>query len=539
MNLTVGDISGNSAKIVEWAHQAAAGGAEVLLTPELSLTSYPPEDLLLRPSFQRQAEIALFGLMRELAGLDLHVVVGHPAAREGELFNAASVLHRGALLGTYFKHDLPNRDVFDEARYFTPDNRPLVFEVRGIRFGLNICEDTWNAYSPEAAAAAGSQVLLVPNASPFHMGKDTIRQSMVARRVQETGMAIVYANLVGGQDELVFDGASFAMDNACKVAMRLPQFVEDLAFLDVRTRPCGAVELVCQEVQAQPLAQVAQVYEALKMGVRDYVNKNRFPGAIVGLSGGVDSALTLAVAVDALGAGRVRAVMMPSPYTADMSLEDSREMVKRLKIRYDEIPIQDCMNAFAAHLEPLYEGRPPDATEENLQARIRGTMLMALSNKTGSIVLTTGNKSEMATGYCTLYGDMAGGFAVLKDIFKVWVYRLCHYRNGLGAVIPQRILERPPSAELRPGQADSDSLPDYEVLDAILSRYMEKDESIEAILEEGFERDDVVCVVKLLQVNEYKRRQAPVGIRVTHRAFGRDWRYPITSRFNDLEGLQS
>lgn len=538
LNLTVGDLKGNCSKILESARQAASQNVRVLLTPELSITGYPPEDLLLRPSFQRQTDDAFAWLCGELASLDLYVVIGHPVRREGELFNAASVLHKGQLIGRYHKHDLPNREVFDEQRYFTPDNRPLVFDVDGIRFGVNICEDTWNRYAPEAAAAAGAQVLLVPNASPFHMGKQTIRQSVVSQRVRETGMAIVYANMLGGQDELVFDGASFAMDGKEQVAMRLPQFREALAMLDAVSTPGEPIVLEAHQPCAQELELTAQVYEALKMGVHDYVTKNRFPGAIIGLSGGVDSALTLAIAVDALGADKVRAVMMPSPYTADISLDDSRDMVKRLGIQYDEISILDCMRAFDGSLAPLFNGLAADTTEENLQARIRGTMLMAISNKTGRIVLTTGNKSEMATGYCTLYGDMAGGFAVIKDIFKTLVYQLCEYRNSLSEVIPTRIITRPPSAELRPDQVDQDSLPPYDVLDSILSRYMEKDESVENIIACGYKQEDVFKAVKLLRINEYKRRQAPVGIRVTHRAFGRDWRYPITSKFNDLEGFK-
>lgn len=536
LNLTVGDLKNNSAKILEVAHQSERNGAKILLTPELSLTSYPPEDLLLRPSFQHQSDLALLDLATALKNLNLHVVVGHPLQREGKLFNAASVLHQGKVVAVYCKHDLPNSEVFDEERYFTPDNRPAVFELEGIQFGLNICEDTWNAYAPEAAAGAGAKVLLVPNASPYHLGKHTIRQSVVAQRVKETGMAVVYANLVGGQDELVFDGASFAMDGKGKVALSMPQFKEHLGFLDAILKPGEPITLVNNEPLSPDLSIEAQVYEALTMGVRDYVNKNGFPSAIIGLSGGVDSALTLAVAADALGHERVRAVMMPSPYTADISLKDSREMIKRLGVQYDEISIENMMKDFNLALAPLFIGTRPDTTEENIQARIRGTLLMALSNKTGGIVLTTGNKSEMATGYCTLYGDMAGGFAVLKDIFKTMVYRLCHYRNGLGEVIPTRIITRPPSAELRPNQVDQDSLPPYEVLDAILAKYMEHNESVENIVSEGYKKEDVAKAVKLLRINEYKRRQAPVGIRVTHRAFGRDWRYPITSKFDDLEG---
>ena len=538
LNLTVGDLQGNCAKIIEYAQRAAKQGARIVLTPELSLTGYPPEDLLLRPSFQRQTEQALCTVLKALASLDVYVLVGHPVRREGELFNAASVLHKGQVLGMYYKHDLPNREVFDEQRYFTPDNRPFVFDVDGIRFGINICEDTWNRYAPDAAALAGAQVLLVPNASPYHISKNALRERVVSKRVAETGLAVVYANLVGGQDELVFDGASFALGCNQQVALRMPQFEESLALLDVLSCPGRVVELEPLQESKPALELTAQVYEALTLGVRDYVTKNRFPGAIIGLSGGVDSALTLAIAVDALGAGNVRAVMMPSPYTADISLADSREMAQRLGVQYDEIPIEQCMHAFERSLSGLFSGLPMDTTEENLQARIRGTLLMALSNKTGRIVLTTGNKSEMATGYCTLYGDMAGGFAVIKDIFKTLVYRLCEYRNGVSDVIPERIITRPPSAELRPDQVDQDSLPPYDVLDAILERYMERDESVENIVAAGFGPHDVVKAVKLLRVNEYKRRQAPVGIRVTHRAFGRDWRYPITSKFDDLEGIK-
>lgn len=537
LNLTVGDLQGNCSKIIAAARQANAQGARILLTPELSITGYPPEDLLLRPSFQRQTEVAYSNLLASLADLDLYTVVGHPAACEGVLFNAASVMYKGHVVGVYHKHDLPNREVFDEQRYFTPDNRPLVFEVDGIRFGVNICEDTWNAYAPGASAAAGAQVLLVPNASPYHMGKQTIRHNVVRQRIAETGLSIIYANLVGGQDELIFDGASFAMDAQQNPTLRLAQFQECVSCVDVLSTPGKPLALEAAQPIAQPMELHAEVYEALKLGVRDYVQKNRFPGAIIGLSGGVDSALTLAIAVDALGADKVRAVMMPSPYTADISLADSRDMAKRLGIVYDEIPIQACMQAFDGSLAPQFEGLSADTTEENIQARIRGTLLMALSNKTGSIVLTTGNKSEIATGYCTLYGDMAGGFAVIKDIFKTLVYALCNYRNSISEVIPQRILTRPPSAELRPDQLDQDSLPPYEVLDAILARYMEQDDSVENIVASGFSVQDVVKAVRLLRINEYKRRQAPVGIRVTHRAFGRDWRYPITSKFNDLEGL--
>ena len=528
INCTVGDLEGNARRILDMARQAAAAGADLVLTPELSLTGYPPEDLLLRRSFYAASDRALADLAARLLQFsDLRVVVGHPLEREGQRFNAASVLHGGLVAGTYCKHDLPNYDVFDERRYFTPDNRPLVIDVRGTRFGINICEDTWFPYAPECAASAGAEVLLVLNASPFHMGKQPQRYATMRANVSRFGMPLVYANLVGGQDELVFDGASFVLDAAGAPQTMAPQFVEHLLltdFVDGVPQP-GTVD--------DQGSDEAQVYAALKLGVRDYLGKNGFPGAIIGMSGGIDSALTLAVAVDALGADKVRAVMMPSQFTADISWLDSRDMVERLGVRYDELPIKPVFDGFLATLAREFRGLPWDATEENIQARIRGTLLMALSNKHGSIVLTTGNKSEMAVGYCTLYGDMAGGFAVIKDIRKTLVYRLAHYRNSLGAVIPERIITRAPSAELRPNQTDQDSLPEYDVLDAIIERYMEQGASLREIVDAGFNEADVRKVLRLIRLNEYKRRQAPVGIRVTNRGFGRDWRYPVTNRYRE------
>jgi NAD+ synthase (glutamine-hydrolysing) len=530
INCTVGDFAGNARRILAAAEAAAGAGAEVLLTPELSLSGYPPEDLLLRGAFYRAADAALLDLAGQLARFEgLHVVVGHPLAREGQRFNAASLLLRGLVAGTYCKHDLPNYDVFDEQRYFRPDNRPFVFELRGTRFGINICEDTWFSYAPQCAAAAGAQVLLVLNGSPFHLGKGAQRLEVLRQHVCRHGLAAVYANLVGGQDELVFDGASFILDRQGRLAAQAPGFVEHLLLADFE----DGVPLPGERAPALPLE--AQAYEALRLGVRDYVDKNGFPGAIIGLSGGVDSALTLAVAHDALGAQRVRTVMMPSQFTADISLTDARDMAARLGVRYDEIPITRAFDAFVQTLAPQFEGLAWDTTEENLQARARGTLLMALSNKTGSIVLTTGNKSEMAVGYCTLYGDMAGGFAVIKDLTKTLVYRLSRYRNGLSPVIPERILERAPSAELRANQTDQDTLPPYELLDAVIEQYMEQDASIAQIAAGGLDEAQVRRIVRLIRINEYKRRQAPVGIRVTHRAFGRDWRYPITNRFGDDE----
>jgi len=530
INCTVGDFAGNAQRIVSAAAAAAQAGAELLLTPELSISGYPPEDLLLRASFFQAADAALADLARSLAPFTgLRVVVGHPLAREGQRFNAASVLSRGVVIGTYCKHDLPNYDVFDEQRYFRPDNRPFVFEVRGTRFGINICEDTWFPYAPQCAAAAGAQVLLVPNGSPFHLDKQNQRLEVMRANVSQAGLALVYANLVGGQDELVFDGGSFALDAGGALVAMAPEFVEHLLFVDF-------IDGVPQPgACTAPAAIEAQAYEALKVGLRDYVDKNGFPGALIGLSGGVDSALTLALAHDALGPQRVRAVMMPSPFTADISLADAREMAARLGVRYDEIPINGPFEAFVAALAPQFAGLAWDTTEENIQARARGTLLMALSNKTGAIVLTTGNKSEMAVGYCTLYGDMAGGFAVIKDLTKTLVYRLSRYRNAISPVIPDRILDRPPSAELRANQTDQDSLPPYDLLDAVIEQYMEHDASLAQMVAEGYPEGEVRRIVRMIRMSEYKRRQAPVGIRVTHRAFGRDWRYPITNRFREDE----
>jgi NAD+ synthase (glutamine-hydrolysing) len=528
INSTVGDFAANREKIVEFSIRAAGQGADIVLTPELSLAGYPPEDLLLREAFYAKSAEAFDTLVQDLASLkDLHVVVGHPISESGKHYNAASVFTNGKVLGTYRKHDLPNYTVYDEKRYFSSADEALVFDVKGVKFGINICEDTWSPHAPARAKAAGAQVLLVPNGSPFHMKKQHLRYEVMRNNVAAHGLSMVYANLVGGQDELIFDGNSFVMDQAGEVRAQLRHCEEDLQIVefDGAVPRSGAI--------AKELSVEAQVYQALVLGVRDYIGKNGFPGAIIGLSGGVDSALTLAVAVDALGADKVRAVMMPSPYTAEISWLDSREMVDRIGVRYDEIPIVDCFAAFRNTLAGEFKGLPEDATEENIQARIRGTILMALSNKFGSIVLTTGNKSEMAVGYCTLYGDMAGGFAVIKDIAKTLVYRLCDYRNSVSDVIPKRILTRAPSAELRPDQTDQDSLPPYEVLDGIMQMYMEENRSIADILAAGYRKEDVDRVTRLIKINEYKRRQAPVGIRVTHRAFGRDWRYPITSKFRE------
>jgi len=556
MNATVGDLAGNVARIADFARRARGQGANLMVTPELALCGYPPEDLLLRADFLEACQHAMDDLAQRVR--DVTLVVGHPRIADGKCYNSASVVQSGKVVSTYDKQRLPNYTVFDEERYFDPGVASCVCAVNGVNFGVNICEDawgaegrmtarprdhgpgdriginicadSWNADAPRAAREAGATVLLVLNASPYHVGKQRVRQDVMRERVAETGLSVVYVNLVGGQDELVFDGGSFVLNREGILTHQLPSFDEAL----------GLVTLTDGEPQpgeiAPALSTEAEVYRALQLGVRDYVGKNGFPGVLLGLSGGIDSALTLAVAVDALGADRVRAVMLPSQYTAAMSVEDARAEAHALGVRYSEIPIRPIFDAFLKALSGEFKGLPEDATEENIQSRIRGTLLMALSNKTGSIVLTTGNKSEMGTGYATLYGDMAGGFGVLKDISKMMVYRLADYRNGLGAVIPQRVIERAPSAELRANQTDQDTLPAYPVLDAIMEAYVQDDLSPLEIIGKGYRRADVERVVQMVRASEYKRRQAPIGIRITPRGFGKDWRFPITNKFRHRFG---
>lgn len=543
INPLVGDTAGNAQKIIAAARTAYDQGARLVVTPELSICGYPAEDLLLRPAFMAACDDAVKTVARDLAGLKgLHVVVGHPHG--GDIrsksvqvqlrYNAASVLSEGRVLETYAKRELPNYQVFDEYRYFTKGQGSCVFNVEGVNVGLMICEDAWFDEPAALARASGAQLLVVPNASPFHVGKGGERIGRMADRARAVGLPLVYAHCVGGQDEVVFDGASFAVQADGALAARASSFREELFYLEAAQSEAG-VQLSGPVAPERSLD--ADLWDALVLGVRDYIGKNGFPGVLLGLSGGIDSALVLAIAVDALGAGKVRAVMMPSPYTADISWIDARDMAGRLGVRYDEISIVPMFEAFKGALSKEFAGLPEDTTEENIQARIRGVILMALSNKFGSIVLTTGNKSEMATGYCTLYGDMAGGFAVIKDLLKTSVFRLARWRNendpyGTGLnPIPERIITRPPSAELRADQVDQDSLPPYDVLDAILSRYMEDDQGVEEIVAAGFDRAIVERVARLIRINEYKRRQAPVGIRVTHRSFGKDWRYPITGKF--------
>lgn len=527
-NFHVGDIEANRDRIVALAAEAQARlGADLVVFPELSLTGYPPEDLLLRPSLNTRISEALEHLAQQIA---VPVVVGYPAVRNGRRFNVAGYLRPGGYAERveYAKQCLPNYRVFDEKRYFQAGDAPCVIECQGVRIGLTICEDIWHPGPAASAVAAGAQLLVNLNASPFRREKHVERVEQVAARAQENRVPILYCNLVGGQDELVFDGASMAIDAAGEVTVQGASFTEALVPVDVAGD--GDRRVLAGERLPVPDGEEA-VYEALVLAVRDYVAKNGFSGALLGLSGGIDSALTLAIAVDALGAGRVEAVMMPFRYTAAISIEDAEQQASRLGVQYRVLPIEPAFEGFMAILEEAFAGTATDVTEQNLQARCRGTLLMALSNKRGALVLTTGNKSEVAVGYSTLYGDMAGGFDVLKDVSKTWVYRLAEYRNARagGEVIPRRVIERPPSAELAPGQVDQDSLPDYDELDAILELYVEQDYSAEAVIRAGHDRDTVYRVVRLVDRNEYKRRQAAVGPRVSRRAFGKDRRYPITN----------
>ncbi|MGB3598370.1 MAG: NAD+ synthase [Pseudomonas neustonica] len=526
LNMRVGDIPGNLDRIISASvHARDELGARVILFPELSLCGYPPEDLLLRSNMQARIESALQRLCDEVQGI--HVVVGYPWQSEGQCFNMAAVIADGKIVASYAKQQLPNYRVFDEKRYFTEGDGACVVDIEGLPVALSICEDIWHPQPMALAAQAGGRLMLNLNASPFHMDKQQEREAMLAERAQQGGMPIIYVNQVGGQDELVFDGGSVAIGSGGHVACRVGAFDEGLYPVDVLFDD-ESVKLHQGALAAMPELE-ASVYQALVTGVRDYVNKNGFKGVVLGLSGGIDSALTLAVAVDALGAERVEAVMMPYHYTSGMSLEDAEAQANTQRVTYRVLPIAPMVEAFMTTLEPVFAGLPRDTTEENLQARCRGTLLMALSNKTGSLVLTTGNKSEMAVGYATLYGDMAGGFDVLKDVPKTLVFRLAEYRNSIDPVIPQRVIDRPPSAELAPDQKDEDSLPAYPELDEILRLYIEHDQSASAIIAAGFAEDVVKRVLRLVDLNEYKRRQAAVGARVTQRGFGRDRRYPITS----------
>ncbi|MGA0290156.1 MAG: NAD+ synthase [Pseudohongiellaceae bacterium] len=529
LNLLVGDIDGNTARIIGAAKRAAVDfAADVVVFPELALTGYPPEDLLLRPSLKLRVEKALQHILQE--SIDPILVIGFPESTGGAVYNSLLVAKQGEIVAEYRKQCLPNYQVFDERRYFAAGDRACTLDLKGTRIAFTICEDLWEDEPARQAKNAGAQMLVNINASPFHTAKLEERQDLVCKRSTEEGFPVVYVNLLGGQDELVFDGGSMAASEG-QLACQVPQFVEGLFPLEVQIDTAGACQIAVQQLSPS-LSLEAQVYETLVLGLRDYVTKNRFSGVVLGLSGGIDSALSLAIAVDALGAARVEAVMMPFAYTSELSVDCAERQARTLGVDYQVIAINEIYASFLDALDQEFQGLAVDVTEQNIQARARGVLLMAISNKKGLLVLTTGNKSEIAVGYSTLYGDMAGGFDVLKDVSKTLVYKLARYRNAQKAdceAIPIEVINRPPSAELAPGQLDQDSLPEYDTLDAILELYVEQDLSFESILEKGFLEADVKRVLRLVDLNEYKRRQGPIGVRLTKRGFGRDRRYPITN----------
>ncbi|CAI0741996.1 Glutamine-dependent NAD(+) synthetase [Serratia proteamaculans] len=524
LNLLVGDIEGNTERMLQTVQEQQKAGADLVMFTELALSGYPPEDLLYRNDFYQRCDVQLHRLQQ--ASAEVAILVGHPWREGDKLYNALSLFSEGQLLTRYFKQQLPNYGVFDEKRYFEAGNETCVVELKGYQLGLLICEDLWFPEPVDAAKAAGAEMILSINASPYNREKPYIRKTLMAGHCQRTHLPLVYLNQIGGQDELIFDGCSKVFDAAGNMTHRLTAFAEQVTLLEL-----NELEVVPMTAPAAELPQLAQVYEALVLAVRDYVTKNGFKGAVLGLSGGIDSALTLAIAVDALGKDKVQALMMPFRYTADISIADAKEEAEILGIEFDIVSIEPMFDAFMGQLTPMFAGTERDTTEENLQARCRGVVLMALSNKRRSIVLTTGNKSEMAVGYATLYGDMAGGFDVLKDVPKTLVFKLSEYRNTVSYVIPQRVIDRPPSAELAPDQLDQDSLPPYDILDAILEGYVERDKSVADLVAEGFDEAIVRKVIRLVDINEYKRRQAAVGPRITARNFGKDRRYPITSGF--------
>jgi NAD+ synthase (glutamine-hydrolysing) len=531
INSLVGDLVGNTEIVINTARRAIEQcQADVIIFPELTLTGYPPEDLLLRPSLDRRVERALAALRAE--NFPAHLVIGYPRRIDGKLYNLAGVIHEGRLILEYAKQCLPNYQVFDEKRYFVPGSEAGVFEVKGAKIGLTVCEDMWDGAPVAQAAKAGVDLLVNISASPFHMGKQHAREALIQGHSQALGKPLIFVNWAGGQDELVFDGGSVAYDGQGRMVARGARFDQSMTLVHF---DAAQGELTAGQAPAGESVNCAigddlkEAYDALVLGVRDYVNKNRFKGVVLGLSGGIDSALTLAIAADALGPKRVEAVMMPFRYTSQMSLTDAEHEARLLNVNYRSISIETIYDAFMESLAGAFAGTARDTTEENLQARSRGVLLMALSNKLGYLVLTTGNKSEMAVGYATLYGDMAGGLDVLKDVPKTLVFKLARYRNTLGGVIPETVITRPPSAELAPDQKDEDSLPPYEVLDEILELYIERDCSHQEIVARGFDAADVQRVIRLVDLNEYKRRQAAVGIRISERAFGRDRRYPITN----------
>ena len=528
LNMLVGDIEGNAQKIITTTREQADAGADLVVFPELALTGYPPEDLLLRPDLMVRVNAQL-DLIAQVSHKTA-VLVGHPWPEDGTLYNALSVYAEGRLLIRYYKQKLPNYGVFDELRYFSAGDKNALLELNGVRLGLLICEDLWFDAPVDALHAAGAEVIVSINASPYDQEKPQVRQRLLEGHCRRTGLPLLYLNQIGGQDELVFDGCSKVFNAQGEMTHRLAAFAEQVEQVSLhKQQDALTITPMAQPAVAQGL--LAQTYQALVLAVRDYVTKNGFQGAVLGLSGGIDSALTLAIAVDALGADKVQAVMMPFRYTADISVADAKEEADLLGIEFDIVSIEPMFDAFMQQLAPMFAGTERDTTEENLQARCRGVMLMALSNKRRRLVLTTGNKSEMAVGYATLYGDMAGGFDVLKDVPKTLVFQLSEYRNTLSYVIPQRVIDRPPSAELAPDQVDQDSLPPYDILDAILHAYVEQDKSVADLVAMGFEEEVVRKVIRLVDINEYKRRQAAVGPRITARNFGKDRRYPITSGF--------
>ena len=516
LNFTVGAITANTHKIIEAAQRAKAEGAKIAVFPELALSGYPPEDLLFRNDFYLKINKGLEDILKSVSGI--YLVLGYPAKdANGRCYNRASVLYNGKILASYDKQMLPNHSVFDERRYFEPGAKPCVVDIEGVQYGLLICEDLWSPEPIAQAKQAGAQIILSPNASPFSYRKPDMRLNMLKQRVKEAGLPIVYVNLIGGQDELVFDGGSMIIDATGTLTTQANYFKEAVTTTSDSRLPTPD--------------QKQSIYQALTLGTKDYLGKNGFSGAIIGLSGGIDSALTLAIAVDALGAENVEAVMMPSEHTSQMSLEDAKGEAEALGVEYSIISITDILGRYLTQLGKWSEvgGRESGVTYQNLQARIRGNLLMALSNASGKLVLTTGNKSEMAVGYATLYGDMCGGLAVIKDVPKTMVYQLANYRNSIAPVIPERVITRPPSAELAPNQVDEDSLPPYDILDQVIERYVEQDQSVEEIIAAGFDAATVNDMLKLIKRNEYKRHQAAPGIRITERAFGKDRRYPITN----------
>jgi NAD+ synthase (glutamine-hydrolysing) len=528
LNLTVGDIQSNTDQIIEAIKKANDDyKADIIIFPELSISSYPPEDLLLRPAFNESIHIALDKI--KTATKNIHVILGYPLREDGKLYNACSLIYNKEIKKTYSKQYLPNYGVFDEKRYFTPGDKPCLFEINGITAALSICEDIWVSKPTEDAAAANAKILFNINASPYDKNKISERENIISKRAIESGMYIVYVNLVGGQDELIFDGNSMIFDKEGNAVFRAPEFKEGLfdAHIDIEDTK------IKKEIKTNDsnLINEESIYNALVLGVKDYVKKNNFQGVIIGLSGGIDSALTLCIAADALGSENVEALIMPSRYTAKMSIDDACVLAKKLKVSYEIISIEPPFVAFLEALKPRFKKASVDTTEENIQARSRGILLMAISNKYNKLLLTTGNKSEMSVGYATLYGDMAGGYSPLKDVWKTLVYRLAKWRNTKEKVIPENIINRPPTAELRENQLDQDSLPDYEILDPILEQYIEFDKHPEEIIKNGFDTETVYNITTLVDKNEYKRRQAAPGIRITKKAFGKDRRYPISSGY--------